>query len=92
MSLVAEDRQKIIAAVNQGIDAYLEACFVPGRGDSFRLKTPPGIKGKISGPRLECKVSPKSLAVLIRRLMECDDERAESLASDICQTLEIDLI
>jgi hypothetical protein len=23
MSLVAEDRQKIIAAVNQGIDAYL---------------------------------------------------------------------
>jgi hypothetical protein len=37
-SLVAEDRNKVIAAVNQGIDAYLEACFVPGRGDSFRLE------------------------------------------------------
>ena len=92
MSLVAEDRQRVIAAVNQGIDAYLEACFVPGRGDSFRLETPQGIRGKISGPRLECKVSPKSLPVLVRRLMESDDERAESLASDICQTLEIELI
>ena len=46
MSLVAEDRQKVIAAVNQGIDAYLEACFVPGRGDSFRFQTPKGIQGK----------------------------------------------
>ena len=92
MSLVAEDSQKVIAAVNQGIDAYLEACFVPGCGDSFRFYTPKGIRGKISGPRLECKVSPKSLPVLVRRLMESDDERAESLASDICQTLEIELI
>ena len=92
MSLVAEDRQKVIAAVNQGIDAYLEACFVPDRGDSFMLQTPQGIRGKISGPRLECKVSSKSLPVLVRRLMESDDERAGSLASDICQTLEIELI
>jgi hypothetical protein len=92
MSLVAEDRQKVIAAVNQGIDAYLEACYVPGRGDSFRLQTPPGIRGRISGPRLECKVSPKSLPVLIRRLMESGDEQAESLASSMCQTLEIELI
>jgi hypothetical protein len=92
MSLVAEDRQRVIAAVNQGIDAYLEVCFVPGRGDSFRLKTPPGIRGRISGARLECKVSPKSLPVLVRRLLESNDERAESLASDICQTLAIELI
>jgi hypothetical protein len=92
MSLVAEDREKVIAAVNQGIDAYLEACFVPGRGDSFRFLTPKGIRGKISGPRLECRVSSKSLPVLVRRLMESDDERAGSLASDICQTLEIALI
>jgi len=91
MSLVAEDRQKVIAAVNQCIDAYLEACF-PERGDSFRLETPQSIRGKISGPRLECKVSPKSLPVLVRRLMESDDEKAESLASDICQTLKIELI
>ena len=92
MSLVAEDRQKVIAALNQGIDAYLEACFVPGRGDSFRLQTPPGIRGRISGPRLECKVSAKSLPVLVRRLMESGDEQAESLASSMCQTLEIELI
>jgi hypothetical protein len=92
MSLVAEDRQKVIAAVNQDIDAYLEACFVPDRGDSFRFHTPKGIRGKISGPRLECKVSPKSLPVLVCRLMESDDERAESLASDICQTLDIELV
>jgi hypothetical protein len=92
MSLVAEDRQRVIAAVNQGIDVYLEACFVPDRGDSFRLKTPLGIRGRISGPRLECKVSPKSLPVLVRRLMESDDESSESLASDICQTLAIELI
>jgi hypothetical protein len=92
MSLVAEDRQTVITAVNQGIDAYLEACFVPGRGDSFRLETPQGIRGRISGPRLECRVSPKSLPVLVRRLMESDDDKAESLASDICQTLEIELI
>ncbi len=92
MSLVAEDRQNVIAAVNQGIDAYLEACFVPDRDDSFRLKTPPGIRGGISGSRLQCKVSPKSLPVLVRRLMESDDERAGSLASDICQTLDIELI
>jgi hypothetical protein len=31
MSLVAEDRNKVIAAVNQGIDAYLEAHSLPGR-------------------------------------------------------------
>jgi hypothetical protein len=92
MSLVGEDRQKVIAAVNQGIDAHLEACFVPGRGDRFRFQTPKGIRGRISGPRLECVVSPKSLPVLVRRLLESDDERAESLASDICQTLAIELI
>ncbi len=92
MSLVGEDRQVIIAAVNQGIDSHLEACFVPARGDNFRLRTPPGIRSKISGPRLECRVSPESLPVLVRRLLESDDERAVSLASSICETLSIELI
>ena len=92
MSLVGEDRQQVIAAVNQGIDSHLEACFVPVRGDSFRVQTPAGIRGKISGPRLECRVSPQSLPVLIRRLIESGDEASESLASSICQTLEIELI
>ena len=89
---MVEDRQKVIAAVNQGIDAYLEVCYVPARGDSFRLQMPPGIRGRISGPRLECRVSPKSLPVLVRRLMESGDEQAESLASSVCQTLEIELV
>ena len=56
MSLVGEDRQTVIAAVNQGIDAHLEACFVPARGDRFQMQTPPGIRGRISGPLLECNV------------------------------------
>jgi len=92
MSLVGEDQPTVIAAVNQGIDSHLEACYVPARGDSFRLRTPPGIRGRISGPRLECRASAQSLPVLIRRLMESEDEQAESLASSICQTLKIELI
>ena len=35
MSLVADDRHKLIDDVNQGIDAYLEACYVPARGRAF---------------------------------------------------------
>jgi len=61
MSLVGNDQQPVIAAVNQGIDSRLEACFVPARGDRFMFQTPEGIRGKISGTRLECKVSPQSL-------------------------------
>src|SRR6266567_9223730 len=91
MSLVGEDRQNVIAAVNQGIDSHLEACFVPARGDRFRFRTPAGIRGRISGSRLECQISSESLPVLIRRLMESGEEAAESLASSICQTLEIEL-
>jgi hypothetical protein len=92
MSLVGEDRHVVIAAVNQGIDAHLEACFVPSRGDRFRLETPAGIRGRISGLRLECTVSAKSLPTLIRRLMAAGDETADSLASSICQTLDIELV
>ena len=92
MSLVGEDRQKVVTAVNQGIDSRLEACFVPARVDCFRFRTPAGVRGKISGARLECNVSPQSLPVLVRRLMESGDDAAWSLASGICQTLEIELI
>ena len=92
MSLVGEDRHRVIAAVNQGIDSYLEACFVPDRGDRYESKTPPGIHGIISGPRLECLVSAKSLPVLVRRLIESEDDEAESLASSICSTLDIELV
>lgn len=92
MSLVGEYCQRVVAAVNQGIDARLKACFVPDRGDSFRFQTPEGIHGKIAGPRLECAVSPQSLVVLVRRLMESENPAAESLASSICQSLGIELV
>ena len=92
MSLVGEDGEKVIAAVNQGIDAHLEACFVPDRGDQFRLMAAEGVQGKIPGTRLEGSLSPESLATLVRRLMESGDPAAESLASSICQTLGIEFV
>jgi len=92
MSLVGKDQQTVIAAVNQAIDWRLEACFVQARGDRFKFQTPEGIRGSISGVRLECNVSPQSLPVLVRRLIESGDEAAGALASSICQTLDIELI
>ena len=92
MSLVGEDCQSVVAAVNQGIDAHLEACFVPDRGDRFRFQPQPGIPGRISGARLECAVSPQSLVVLLRRLMESGNADAEALAASICQSLGIELV
>lgn len=80
MSLVGDDAEAVIAAVNEGIDSHLEACFVPDRGDRFSH----------SGRRLECVVSPQSLPVLVRRLLEAGDEAG--VASGICQTLGIELI
>ncbi len=73
MSLVQKDAEVVKAAVNQGIDSYLEACYVPDRGDSYEW----------DGRRLNCKVSAESLPVLIRRLSEMDSERAQMLAIDI---------
>ena len=84
----------IIAAVNQGIDSHLEACYCPGRGDRFE-----GGKrtaGKLVLCRtLECQVSPESLPVLLRRLYELettDDvaDAAMSLGDAILLTLGFD--
>lgn len=88
MTLVGEDREALAEAVNQGIDSRLEACYVSDRGDSFTW----------GAARLECKVSPESLPVLVRRLLEGDgiqerlQDAAMSLASNICETLEIELV
>jgi len=81
MSLVGEDAQAVVAAVNQGIDAYLEACFVPERGDRCGF----------AGARLHCHLSPASLATLVRRLLQSDDAAA-TLAAGICQTLGLELV
>jgi len=92
MSLTDTNEIKaVIAAVNQGIDSHLEACFCPGRGDSYE-----GGKrtaGKLTLCRtLECCVSPESLPVLLRRLFELDTdedvtEAAMSLGEAILVTL-----
>ena len=89
MSLTDTDEiRAVIAAVNQGIDAHLEACFCPDRGDKYdggKRKA-----GKLVLCRtLECVVSPESLPVLLRRLCDSDNEAGTRLASDILTVLGI---
>lgn len=84
MDLTGNDAQACQQAVNQGIDSYLEACFVPARGDRFDVQKSPCCV------RLNCVVSPESLRVLVRRLLEAGDDTG--LASSICETLDIELI
>jgi hypothetical protein len=92
MSLVGEDAEACQECVNEGIDSHLEACYVPERGDRFNWTPGKIISGVSSGARLECLVSPESLVVLIRRLLESSNENGASLASGICSTLDIELI
>lgn len=93
MSLTDTDEIKaVIAAVNEGIDSHLEACFCPDRGDRYE-----GGKrraGKLVLCRtLECSVSPESLPVLLRRLCESDlgatdaESAGMRLAGDILMVL-----
>ena len=90
MSLTDTDEiQAVIEAVNQGIDAHLEACYCPERGD--RYAGGERRAGKLVLCRtLDCVVSPESLPVLLRRLFELEDEAGSSLASDILTVLGID--
>ena len=96
MSLTDTDEiRAVIEAVNEGIDAHLEACYCPDRGDRYE-----GGKrraGKlVLCQTLECVVSVESLPVLIRRLSESDlggdpEVQAEGnrLAGDILLVLGI---
>lgn len=79
MSMAGTDAELVQQAVNQGIDGHLEACFCPDRGDSFEW----------IGCKLHCVVSVESLATLLRRLYEVEDEEGEAamLADDILMTL-----
>ena len=67
MSLTDEDEiRAVIAAVNEGIDAHLEACYCPDRGDRYGGGNRKA--GKLVLCRtLECVVSVESLPVLLRR-------------------------
>ena len=89
MSLTDTDEiRAVIEAVNQGIDAHLEACFCPDFGD--RYEGGERKAGKFVLCRsLDCVVSRESLPVLLRRLFELENEAADSLASDILSVLGI---
>ena len=96
MSLTDTDENRaVIEAVNEGIDAHLEACYCPDRGDRYE-----GGKrraGKlVLCQTLECTSSPESLPTLLRRLCESElggdpDVQAEGnrLAADILMVLGI---
>jgi hypothetical protein len=85
----------VVAAVNEGIDSRLEACYCPDRGDSYEGGDRRA--GKLVLCRtLECVVSVESLPTLLRRLCESDlggDEEVQSegsrLACDILSVLGI---
>ena len=83
MSLTDVDEiEAVIAAVNQGIDSHLEACFCPERGDEYSGGTRKA--GRLVLCRtLDCTISPESLPVLLRRLLDGDDEAGYRLANDI---------
>ena len=75
MSLTGDDEVAVQAAVNQGIDSHLEACYTPSLGDSYEP----------SERWLDCTVSVESLPVLLRRLFEDGDE--SGIGSGILMTL-----
>jgi hypothetical protein len=86
---IADDDEirAVIHAVNQGIDAHLEACNCPDRGDRYEQKNET-VGGKVFACKLACVVSVESFPVLLRRLWEMDgNEAAETLLSDILSSL-----
>ena len=101
MSLVGEDIQVVIDAVNIGIDAHLTACYCPERGDEYEFGDrsitassntaywKAGDKLRLA-TTLECRVSADSLPVLLRRLGEDGRGAAFSLRSAVLSTLDIE--
>lgn len=75
-----DDNALIMAAVNQGIDSRLEAGYLHARGDRYQWRN----------SRIEWHLSPESLPVLLRRLLETEEEHACSLASAIINSLDLD--
>lgn len=97
MNLTANEGKFVADAVNIGIDACLEACNVPSRGDYYNWMT--RTHGCYTlGRFLDCRISPTSLPTLLRRLNEMDysEEEGESgenpggLADSILLTLGFD--
>jgi len=90
MELVGEAGQVVEQLVNQGIDAHLEACFIPDRGDSYEWVEHKLKDGTVFAVKLHCKVSRESLPVLLRRMLEDDGDEALSLRVDILEQLDIE--
>lgn len=74
----SEDFEAIRDAISQGIDSHLEA---------IRFTEFSGQYGKRG-----LAFNPETLHVLIRRLMESENDAAQSLASAICETIGVELI
>ena len=83
MSLVGEDAQAVIAAVNQGIDSHLEAITTD---DSDFARGERRVGNKVLTYTLECSVGICSMPILLRRLLE-DFDAGYSLATAILSTL-----
>ena len=91
MSLVGEDAQAVIEAANQGIDSHLEAITTD---DSAFRRGERRVGNRVLTYTLECSVGPRSMPVLLRRLLE-DFDAGYSLATAILDTLglgEIDVV
>ena len=73
MSLTGLDIAQVKMAVNQGIDSRLEG-FTKS---SFEWGDPR------NGLRLECKIHPDEMQVLIRRLDELENDHADGLVHSI---------
>ena len=86
MSLVGEDAQAVIIAVNQGIDAHLEAITTDNSSFECGKRC---VGDKVLTYTLECRVGVKSMPVLLRRLLE-NFEVGCSLALAILGTLGFD--
>jgi len=81
-----EEMTAVVNAVNQGIDAHLEACFCPERGDSYEREDVEA-GGRLIARKLACTVSVESFPVLLRRLWETESEAAENLLTSILDVL-----
>ena len=74
MSLTYNDADLVRKIVNQGIDSRLEG-FTQSK---FWWENPTGFVN-----RLECKIHSSEMQILIRRLLELEDDEADLLADDI---------
>lgn len=87
MNLTGQAALAVQQVVNQGIDSYLEACYVPDRGDSYKVV--PGAHD-MHQTTLKCVVSVESMPVLLRRLLDAEDEEANDLAETILEQLGVE--